>query len=732
MQIKGIYNRTIFETAKDGVLVGLYSVDDRYVTIKGEMLPTDRGVVYDFEGDWINHPKYGKQFLCATFSEDVSSVDSIVRFLSSPLIKGIGPTLAKRIVETFGEKTIEIMDTNIYAIKEANIKGLSAKAFEDMRASYQKQGEARRVILELGKHNISAKLAMKCYNEFKENTMKIIERAPYKLSKIEGIAFPTADKLGWKIPDYEKSDGRFLYCANYVMYGYESGMFTDILGEYPSGSNCMEINDFGNVMLRLLRINSITPEYIRDKTIEFIKNESIKYVRMNGKKYVMPAGLYEIEKRTAECVANIARYKLDFNRSVVDRVIDNAPHKLSDEQINAIRTAYEHSLSMIIGIPGSGKTTTINTIARSYAEQFPNNGMYFLSLAGRAAAHIKETLDKDLAEKAMISTIHSALSITTDTINHLTEEEVLIENALVIVDEFSMTDSRIAYLLFSSLKNCMVVLCGDDEQLPSVGSGAVLRDLVESKTIPVTVLTHVYRQEAESDIYKNLYKIREGNTELSKGNDFHFIEESEPEKVEDMMLDLYLRKVKEYGIENVMMLAPMKKQFMGIENLNIRAQDKLRPANNDITMSCAYEFRKGDIVMQTKNDYDTMTMNGDLGVITNIEFRDNDKVMTVKYPQGLKEYTKDNIDELSLGYAYTVHKAQGSEAKCVILCAHRNHGRMLKRNLFYTGITRAKKEIYVIGEEAALKYAISKKDTNARVTTLLNELNVVYGNFVDM
>lgn len=729
MQIKGIYNRTIFETAKDGILVGLYSVEDKYVTIKGEMLPSDKGVVYIFEGDWITHPKYGKQFSCATYTEDVSTTDAIVKFLSSPLIKGVGPVLAQRIVDIFGEKTIETMDTNIYALKDAKIKGLSAKKFEELRVSYQKQGIVRQVILELGKHNISAKLAMKCYNEFGEKTMKVIEKSPYKLSRIEGISFPTADRLGWNIPDYEKSDGRFLYCANYVMYGHESGMFTDIIGDYPSGSNCMEINDFGKVMLRLLRIKEITPEFIREKTIDFIKHESIKYVRLNGVKYVMPAGLYCIEKRTAECIANLTRNKMKFNRSVVDRVIDNAPHKLSSEQITAIRTAYENSVSMIIGIPGSGKTTTINTIARSYVEQFPNNSMYFLSLAGRAAAHIKETLDKDLAEKAQISTIHSALNIQTDTINHLTDEEVLIENALVIVDEFSMTDSRIAYILFSSMKNCMVVLCGDDEQLPSVGSGAVLRDLIESKAIPVTVLTHVYRQEAKSDIYKNLYKIREGNTDLCKENDFHFIEESDPAKVEDMMLELYLKKIKQYGIENVMMLAPMKKQFMGIENLNVRVQDKLHTEDNELTMSCAYEYRKGDIVMQTKNDYDTMTMNGDLGVIQSIEYREGDKVMTVKYPHGLKEYTKDNLDELSLGYAYTVHKAQGSEAKCVILCVHRNHGRMLKRNLYYTGITRAKKEIYVIGEETALRTAISRKDTNERVTVLLNELNKVFGGF---
>lgn len=506
------------------------------------------------------------------------------------------------------------------------------------------------------------------------------------------------------------------------------------MGGDNGGSNCMEINAFGKVMYSLLKIKNMKPSDVSDMTCELVKEKKLKCFRKDGKQYIMPMGIFLLEEATANALSTLSRNKPQSDMNIVERAIKGSQYELSEDQQAAVRNAFTNGVSLIIGVPGSGKTTTVNTIARAYKRMYKKNSMYFLAPSGRAAAHIKETLDVDLSDESCVSTIHSALEITTDTVNSpKPDEEIKIENALVVVDEISMLDSRLAYQLFSSLSNCIVVLCGDDEQLPSVCSGAVLRDLIRSNVCPITVLSHVYRQEAESDIYKNLYKVREGNTNLSEGNEFHMIEESDPKTAEDIMIDLYLEKIKEYGIENVMLLSPMKDYEMGVRNLNTRIQEKLHPlTDSEITMKYAYEFRAGDIVMQLKNDYEDMTMNGDIGVITGIMYEENEKIMLVKYPHTTKKYTKENIDQLGLAYAYTIHKAQGSEAKCVIMCAHNNHSRMLKRNLFYTGMTRAKKEIFVIGQKSAVNKAITTVDSNNRITTLENMLDKSFGHFFSL
>lgn len=716
------YSKSIFQKSADNTTIALYQGPSKCIIVTGEMLPTTNKIRYIIKGEWVNHPKYGRQFKM-TDGYDIkkpSTSESIEEFLGSGSIKGIGKKTAKKIVEKYGSETFDVFDNDINRLLE--ISGITNKKIATIKESYDAAFKGRDIIVKLGKYGVSVKMASKIYQLFKEETLNILETAPYKFCSIKGITFPVADAMASNSKEYELCYDRFKACAYYVLSENEMNGLKDIIGERCSGSISMDIQDFGNAMLRLLRKDWMKGEDVLEYTCRMLKEGLLKVTSKNDCKYICKAGLYRIESELAGHISRFVRkentgYDLDIYISMAEIKFNIT---LSEEQKQAVKNAFLNNLSLIIGGAGTGKTTIVTIIIYIYKEIFGNKELTFLAPTGKAAHRITETTGYPAF------TIHKRLSLQAEQIHDVNaEEEILINDGLVFVDEMSMVDVRVAYLLFSSMSDkCKIILSGDDEQLQSVGAGAVLRDLIDASNIPKTVLHNVYRQKVGSNIFLNSDSIRHGSTELNFGEDFQLLQMESMQSVEDVMVETYIEKIKEYGIDNVMMLAPFKERAAGVNNLNSRVQDILLHDCKEEYRGNGKLFRVGDIVMQLKNN-DTQ-INGDTGTVKNIDNTHGEKTITVAFDGYERVYSEEDVDELTLAYAYTVHKAQGSEAKCVIMCIHSIHSIMLKRNIAYTAISRGKKEVIIIGQKEALYKSIQTADKRKRNTNLKEFLEMYW------
>lgn len=730
---EGIFCREIYHNEQYGTTIARYKDKQGYeFTVTGVMLPISKNITYRFSGEWVFHAKYGEQYKAESYEEVIGNdKESLITYLSSGIIQGIGKVTAERIVKHFGNRTLEILDNDIHRLME--IKGISEKKINNIKESYKKSRQARDIILTLGKYGISPKIAMEVFQKYKGNSMDIIKNKPYRLSSISGISFTVADSMAEKTAEYECDPERFNSCAWYVLLANENNSFRNIIGNRPGGSLGMDKDDFGKVMYKLLRYKNINEQYILSNTIRMIKEGSLIYRKADGKCLLFLPGIYRIESETANHIYRLATVKTK-DITDIEKLIEDAQRfykiSLSPEQREAIRKAFTNNLSMIIGPPGTGKTTLIKCISYIYKKKY-RNSLQFVAPSGMAASRIKETTQENA------STVHRTLGIGTETLMDVAHgnEEYIIRDCLLDVDEMSMMDSRTAYRMFSAIKSdCKVVICGDDEQLQSVSAGAVLRDMIDSGVIPTTYLKYVYRQSSEKANYTNSFLIRDGNANLHYDDTFRFVEIDDPQKMEDEMIRLYLEKIKEYGIKNVMLISPFKEHSAGVKNLNNRIQSMLNPLKGgaqEVKGASGIILRVGDEVMNLKNGSDdNPVVNGEIGTVEFISISGDDFKVAVKFSDSEKEYTKENIKDLTLAYAYTVHKAQGSEAKCVITCIHQMHSVMLKRNIYYTAITRARDEVITFGQKAAMQKAIITEDKSKRNTFLKTLLKMKFGEFV--
>lgn len=733
MKLTGKYIRTVYAHPEKGVTIAVYEVKGENITFTGSHLPTIKKMEYNFEGEWVKNPKYGTQFQVETFEEIIGEgLGSILNYLSSGSIKGIGKVLAERIIERFGENALDIIDNKPERLLE--VRGITTKKLEKIKEGRGSIYE-REVIMTLGNYGISATLARKAFQTFRLETMNIIENKPYMLCVVSGITFSVADAIGKNRENYEKDYERFKICAKFVLYSNEGGNLRSVIGDRPSGSTGMHKDDFGLAMLKYLRISEIDGAFILKNTIRMIEEGELKCKKLDGEQYIFLAGIYRIENETAECVSRLVLSdNILHDRARVLRHIKEAEQilniTLGDDQIAAVVSAFENNLSLIVGPPGTGKTTIIKVISYLY-EKFYRKDIAFLAPTGKAASRMTEAVGKQA------STIHSGVGIDTEIIMDTENvQEPVYEDCCVIVDEMSMVDARTAYRLFSAIdSSCKVVLLGDDEQLQSVGAGAVLRDMIDSKVIPITFLKSVYRQEKESNIYANLFKIRRGETDISFGDDFRITELQSMSDVEAQMVSLYISKVKEYKWQNVMLVAPFRNHDAGVHSLNKKIQELLNPEKKGCLEVNFGEtvFRVGDVVMQLKNDAKRGVVNGDTGEVIKIYYEDDELKMDVKFSEELfVTYGHDEIGELTLAYAITVHKSQGCEAKCVITCIHNDHSIMLKRNLFNTAVTRGKEEVHIFGQKKAMERAIRTEDKSKRITGFKMLLRLHMGAYMDL
>ena len=702
-QIRCVVERITYQNPENGYSVFRVKVKgyDDLVTLVGNLLDVPAGSVLLCQGEWRVDRKYGQQFQCSTWEEVMpATAYGIEKYLGSGLVKGIGPKFARLIVDRFGTGTIDVIETDIERLNE--VHGIGPKRIAKIRESWEKQKDIKNVMLFLQGHGVSTAFAAKIYREYGKESVSKVQENPYRLADdIWGIGFKTADGIASKM-GYGKDDPRRVRSG--ILY---------TLGQLADEGHCFA-----------------TGEQLLGTAAELLDvgEEAIGAVLadMSGAGDVIADGeaIYLPPFHYAEC--GVARRLLALRNGNGSLFPEDEPELPRGEgivydetQLEAVRLALKSKVMVLTGGPGTGKTTTTKAIIGALR----SSGMKVLLAAptGRASKRMSEATGMEAR------TIHRMLEYNPKDGYQRNADNPLSGDAL-IVDECSMIDILLMNNLLKAVPDGMrLILVGDIDQLPSVGAGNVLRDIIDSGAVPVIRLTRIFRQAQSSRIVMSAHAVNAGRLpDLSNGRDtdFFFLREEDPEKVAESIVDLVGRRLPgAYGIgaDSIQVLTPMQRGVVGAASLNIALQQSLN-GNGDSLSRGGYTFRKGDRVMQLRNDYDKEVFNGDLGYITEVNLED--RVLKVDFDGRETAYDSTELDELSLAYATTIHKAQGSEYPVVVIPVMMNHFVMLQRNLIYTGITRAKKVCVLIGQLKALSYAVRNLTVQKRNTRLKERLAI--------
>lgn len=713
---KLIYPSNIAAVGINSYMIALYrpcekildTSGNRVTQVKavGYCLPTADNLRYEIQGHWSKNPKHGVQYEVESYEEViVPSKEGIIAYLSSGQIKGIGPKMAERIFDAFGLNTLNVLDHE--PEKLLTISGISKTKLKKICDSYLANRGARDVVAFLAPHGITPNRAVQLYREYGNETMEIVKNHPYRLCEIAGIGFRSADQIAMNMGFAKVSAERV-----------DEGLMFTLTEAEGKGHLCMEKKDFVKTAMKILD----TPEL----TIDMVANRAARLVSAGRlscyKGYVYRARTAETEQQLAERIHVVQRSSPYARFSSLDQEINREEQKLGirldPEQRTAITTALQSPISVITGGPGTGKTSIQKAILDIYRRQNPGGRIVRCAPTGRAARRMEQSTGHPA------STVHKALGLIAGDDGQYGEPESF-DADLVLIDEVSMLDIYLAkHVLRSVPKGCQLVLIGDADQLPSVGPGAVLSEIIKSDVIPVVRLDRVHRQNAGSRIATNAKLIRHGNLSLEYGTDFQFLDSSSIAESAEKIEKLYLQEIAKYGVDNVALLSPYRqKTETGVAALNERIRKDVNPQDptkGEITLG-KKTFRTGDKVMQIKNHEDVN--NGDIGYITDISGIGNDAVVCIDFGDGRNvEYDASELNMLDLGYASTIHKSQGSEYQSVIINLQCAHSIMLVRPLIYTAITRAKKQVIIVGERRALCIAIKKQDTEKRGTQLAERL----------
>lgn len=675
----------------------------------GYCLPIVSNLRYDMHGKWSRSAKHGMQYEVETYDEVVAPTrNAIVAYLASGQIKGIGKVIAERIYEAFGDTALDVLDKE--PEKLLTISGISETKLQKIKDSYLSNRAARDVVAFLVPYGITANRAVKLYSEYKNRTMEILKTQPYRLCELAGVGFNTADKIaksmGFSDLSTDRVDAALLYTLT------EAEM---------RGHVCMDKHQFIDGCLQLLQTPELTEEMVANRAMRLIySHQLVCYHDM----------VYRAETDAAEnsLALLLSGHVEDISDGIfydLDKEIFDTEKSLgltfATEQRVAIKTALTNSLSIITGGPGTGKTLIQKALLQIYCRIHPSATVCCCAPTGRAARRLEQ------ATEFPASTVHKALGLFAGNDGKYGEPQSI--NAdLVLVDEVSMLDIYLAGKLFNAIDSgTQIVLIGDADQLPSVGPGAVLSEMIASGCIPVVRLDKVFRQSSGSRIATNAKLIRHGNVGLEYGEDFRFIDSPDIAESAKTISQLFLEEVSDCGLDNVALLSPYRqKTETGVNALNEQLQAAINPpdAGKPEVSSGRKVFRLGDKVMQVKNHEDVS--NGDIGYIKRIISDGDDVTLYIDFGDGrLKEYDASDLEMLDLGYASTVHKSQGSEYNTVIINLQRAHSVMLTRPLIYTAITRGKKKVIIVGERRALCIAIKRTDTERRGTCLAERLKEI-------
>lgn len=664
------------------------------ITCVGYDLPT-APIPYEFTAEEKDHPKYGKNYQILGYEEKINSdKQSVVEYLGCGLFRGIGMTTAERIYEYFKEQTLYVFHNDIDRLIE--VKGVSKKTLCKIKDSYEKNRVSKEIQQYLIPYGISSSLIIRICKLFPNDTMTAIKANPYCLCRVNGISFQTADAIGYK-EGIAKDDNRRLNAAliEALKINNQTGSVgtpaSVLLQNYKKVSGIPDEKFLWNFVLQAVSDKRIT--YVKKQ----IGEQKILYFYLNH--------IYEAEVSLAKEITKILqepckRYK-ELNGTIMDCCEKNGII-LDESQFIAVRNSFLHNFSIITGGPGTGKTTISKILILVQSELKKKSKIELLAPTGRAARRMTECM------QLPAKTIHSRLTlgIHDGDVDQLYQEEIEdpIDCDLLICDEFSMVDMMLALKLFSSRKQGRIVLVGDKDQLASVGAGNVLKDMIESGVVPVSTLEYTHRQDEDSVICENAHNIQKGIPTLQDGSDFisHYysgLPATELLKtIEDQMVEQYMKDYNDEQIKSIICLSPYKEYAAGVYSLNRRIQSIINPlkGRKEVTIPNNMTLRVGDMVMHIQKNTDDVC-NGDIGYVTQIKEENGSPVVVVDYSSSSGpsdyEYTRDNLNTVTLAYAMTVHKSQGGEYDSVISCMTRQHRMLLKRNILYTGITRAKKKV---------------------------------------
>lgn len=711
------------------------------VTVVGNLLDANVGSVLLAEGNWKVDAKYGRQFIAENWEETLpATVYGMEKYLGSGLIKGVGPKFAKRIVQKYGVDTFTVIEDNVELLIE--VEGIGKKRVQMIAQSWGRQKEVKNIMVFLQEHQVSSSFAAKIYKQYGNGSIAVMKENPYKLADdIWGIGFKTADqiaeKLGFGKESYVRLRSGLMYTLSEL--SNEGHVYAEKQQLIDKASGLLEASPETIVMTMdemlkqgdLIREQNITKTDDGGNPVTAIYLPPFYYAEVGvaGKLKKLassPAG-DKLYRRLMEARKNTGNQNLSVN---VDAIQEKIGMVYDEIQADAIRQAAAAKVMVLTGGPGTGKTTTTHGIIAAYQAY----GLKILLAAptGRAAKRMTEATGLEA------KTIHRLLECKPPE-GYQKDEENPLEGDVLIVDECSMIDIILMNSLLKAIPSTMrLIMVGDIDQLPSVGAGNVLRDMIDCASFPVIRLTRIFRQAQTSRIIMNAHRINEGKMpDLSNGKntDFFFMDNEEAETTVSQIVELVRTKLpKYYHVEpaQIQVLTPMQRGVVGATNLNLALQEALNPPEHEVFIrgrgavtvakDClrrsGFAFRVDDKVMQIKNNYDKEVFNGDIGVIASVNVED--RTLKVKFDDRMAEYDGTELDELVHAYATTIHKAQGSEYPIVVMPILMNHYVMLQRNLIYTGITRAKKVLVMVGTRKALSYAV-RNVTVTRRNTLLKE-----------
>lgn len=704
-KLRCVVERITYQNAENGYSVMKVKVKgyDDLVTLVGNLLEVPAGSVLLCEGEWRVDKRYGQQLQCETWEEVMpATAYGIEKYLGSGLVKGIGPKFAKLIVGHFGTDTIEVIETDIERLYE--VPGIGKKRVEKIRESWEKQKDIKNVMLFLQGFGVSTAYAAKIYRQYGKESIDKVKENPYRLADdIWGIGFKTADGIARKM-GYEMNDERRL----------RSGLIYTLNQLADEGHCYAEEQQLIATARQLLEADE---ECIHTAMTHAIETEDLM---LDGTGIYLPP-FYYAECGTANRLSTLVHTKevgsIFTARFDLAKLQRETGIEYDEVQVEAIRQAIASKVMVLTGGPGTGKTTTTKAIIAA----LQSAGMRILLAAptGRAAKRMSEATGMEA------KTIHRLLEYNPQD-GYKRNDENPLEGDALIVDECSMIDIILMNNLTKALPTTMrLVLVGDIDQLPSVGAGNVLRDIIDSGVIPVVRLTRIFRQAQSSRIVMSAHAINRGCfPDISNGQhtDFFFMKQEEPEKVAETIVSLVrdrLPKAYRQSTANIQVLTPMQRGVVGAANLNMALQQALN-YNTAALVRGGYTYKEGDRVMQLRNNYDKDVYNGDLGYVHSMDMEE--RTLTVDFDGQLVEYEVSELDELTLAYATTIHKSQGSEYPIVVMPVLMTHYVMLQRNLIYTGITRAKKICVLVGQTKALAYAIHNMKVLKRNTRLKERL----------